>query len=125
MPDGPRNGPFGAGSARSGQSLGNDVANVERLVEGGEPFGARGGATAPALVDRKPQRVEQTADLLLGGHVRLVRLHPEGRLVEVVEGGEPARKEFAIDHALGEAVGHPEAEPQAELAEAFADRPLV
>ena len=40
------------------------------------------------------------------------RAGAQGRLVDIVERGQPAREELAIDHALGKAVHRAEAEPE-------------
>ena len=58
---------------------------------------------------RQVQRVEQRDHLLAGGDVRHVRPRAERGLVEIVERGQAAREELAIDDALGEAVDGAEA----------------
>ena len=49
----------------------------------------------------------------------------EGVFVDVVERGEPAREELAIDHPLGKSVGGAEAELPGELIDPLPDQPLV
>ena len=48
------------------------------------------------------KRIEQRDHFLASSHMREVRTRAERRLVEIVERGQSARKEFAIDDALGE-----------------------
>src|SRR6202044_2779966 len=86
------------------------VVELERLARLRDPFGARRRAALAALVDRQPQRVDQRLDLVARGPMRDCRPQPERLLVEFVERGEPAREEFAIDHALGETVDAAKAE---------------
>src|SRR4051812_30041687 len=77
---------------RPAASVGDDVVEVQRLVDGGKPLGPGGGAPSAALVERQAQGFEQRLHLLAGGEVRQIGPRPERRLVEVVEGGQPARK---------------------------------
>ena len=70
----------------------------------GEPLGAGAPPGAAALVERQLQGAIRLSTSCRGGHVRQARPGAERRLVEVVERGEAARKELAVDHALGEAV---------------------
>src|SRR5262249_2805540 len=84
--------------------LGHHVLKLERLIQGGGPFGAGGGAAAAALVEGELKAVDERAHLLVRGHVRHARTSAERRLVEVVEGAQPARKQLAIDKAFGKAV---------------------
>ena len=60
-------------------SIGDDVVQIERLVDGGEPFGARRRAPPALFVDRQLQALEQRAHFLPGGDVRQVRPCAEGR----------------------------------------------
>ena len=95
-----------------GRLVGDQVVGLERLVLGGEPFGARRGA-APAASRRSAASARRSArDLLPRGHMRQVRPRAERGLVEIVERGQAAREELAEDHALGKAFGRAEAEAQ-------------
>src|SRR5262249_12158736 len=77
--------------------LGDDVVQVERLVDGGEPFGARCRPPPALLVDGQLEGLEQRPHLLPRRHMRQVRPGAEGGLVHLVEGREAARKQLAID----------------------------
>ena len=57
--------------------------------------------------------------------MRQRRLGAEHMLVEIVERGEADREEFAEDDALGNAVGHPEAQLHRQAAQAGVDLLLV
>src|SRR6185312_16323229 len=54
-----------------------------------------------------------------------VRPRAERRLVEIVERGQPAREELAVDDALGETVDAAEAHAARQLVDALADQLLV
>src|SRR5689334_13629808 len=102
--------------------LADYVMEIERLVHGGEPFGPGRRAPPAFLVDRQSQRVDQRAHLLARGDVRQARPHAQGRLVQLVERRETAWEQLAVHDPLAEAVHAEKAEPQAELAQALADR---
>src|SRR5437660_7490085 len=106
-------------------SLGDDVAGVERLIERGEPLGARRSTPPATLVERQPQRVEQRSYLLLGCQMHRSWRGAEGRLVETVDGSQPAREELAVDDALREALGDAESHLQSKLVQALADQSFV
>src|SRR6185437_14002412 len=106
-------------------SRANDVMKFERLVELVEPFGPVGRAAAAAFVQRQLQLAQQAGDFLAGGDMSEARTGAERGLVEVVERGQAARKELAIDHPLREAVDRTEPEPERQVVEAFGDELLV
>src|SRR5258705_5791090 len=99
--------------------------DLERLVDLVEPFGTVGGATAAALIERQFQLAQQARDLLPRRYVAHARTGAERGLVEVVERGQPARKELAVNHALGETIDRAEAEPERQIVEAIGDQLLV
>ena len=92
-------------------SLRDDVVDLERLVHDRIPFGAGGGAALAVFRQRQMQRIEQRDDFLARGDMRQARPRAERRLVEVVERGQAAREEFAIDDALGETIDPAERQP--------------
>src|SRR5580704_11512752 len=102
-----------------------DVVDFERLVDLGEPLGAVGGAAAAALIERQFQLAQQAGHLLARRHMAQARAGAECRLVEVVERGQPTRKELTVDHTLGKAVDRAEAEPERQVVEAVGDQLLV
>lgn len=99
--------------------------DLDRPVERGEPFGASKGAAAAFFVNRQTQGGEERLHLLARGDVRQVRPRAERHLIDVVERGEAAREEFAVDHALGEAFGAAEPELQAEFIQPLREQALV
>ena len=101
------------------------VMQFERRVAAAGPFYARSGALAAAVVNRKPQALQQTPNLLACGDVRQRRLTAERLRIERVERGEAARKEFAVDDALGKSFGEAERQSMGELVEAVGHRLLV
>src|ERR1700694_3475523 len=70
-------------------SVGDNVVGIQRLVERGEPLGARRGTPPAALVERQLQCVDQDLDLLPRRQMRGVGPGAEGRLVQRIERGEP------------------------------------
>ena len=84
---------------------------LERFVDLGEPLGPVGGAAPTAFIERQLELAEQTRHLFPRRDVAEVRLGAQSGLVDVVERGQAARKELAVDDALGEAVDRAEAEP--------------
>src|SRR6476469_3738989 len=89
-----------------------DVVKFERLVDLAEPFGAVGCPATTALVERQLQLAQQARDLFARRDMAQARAGPKRCLVEIVERGEPARKELAIDHAFGKTVDRAEAETE-------------
>src|SRR6266436_5682508 len=103
----------------------DDVVEFERLVDLVEPFGpVRRAAPAP-LIERKLQLAQQARHLFARRDMAEVRAGAERCLVDIVECGEAARKELAIDHALGEAVDGTEAEPERQVLQSVGDELLV
>src|ERR1700759_3148714 len=92
-----------------GVSGAEDVVGFKRLVDLGEPFGTVGGAAAAAFVERQFQLMQQAGDFLARRDMPHSWPGSECRLVEIVERGQAARKEFAIDHTLGKAIDRAEA----------------
>src|SRR6185437_7141398 len=86
--------------------------NFERLVDLSEPLRPVGRATAASLVEREFELAQQARYLLTRRDVAEIGPCAESGLVDVIESGQSARKEFAIDHALGEAIDR--AEPKSE-----------
>src|SRR5579883_1399555 len=102
-----------------------DVVDLERLVDLAEPFGAVCRAPAPALVERQLELAEQARHLFPRGHMAEIWLGAEGGFIDVVERGQPTRKELAIDHALGETVDRPEAQPERQILQTVRHQLLV
>src|SRR5580700_10070590 len=102
-----------------------DVVDLERLVDLAEPLGAAGRAATSALVERQLQLAQQAGDFLARRHMAHVRAGAERCLVEVVQRGQAAGKEFAVNDPFGEAVDRTEAEPERQLVESVGDQLLV
>src|SRR5437899_2337438 len=81
-----------------------DVVDLERLVDLSEPLGPIGRTAAAALVERKLELAEQARHLFPRGEMAEIGPHAQRRLVDLVEGCQAARKELAVNDALGEAV---------------------
>src|SRR5260370_1148166 len=96
-------------------------ARKESISERVEPLA---GAPLAAGVERKLERPDQAHAFRAGGEVGQARPGAERRLVEIVQGGESAGKELAIDHAFGKPVGAAKTEPCRELAEPLPDQAL-
>ena len=64
-------------------------------------------------------------DLVACGEVRGIGAQPKRGLFHVVEGGQAARKIFAIDDALGKSVDRAETELPRKRFDPGADQPLV
>src|SRR3954454_4271971 len=92
-----------------------DVVDLERLVDLIEPLSAVGRAAASALVERKLELAEQARHLLPCGEMAEIGPHAEGGLVDLVQRGQAAREELAIDDAFGEAVDVAEAQPHRQI----------
>src|SRR5882724_13363280 len=103
----------------------DDVVDFERLVDLVEPFGPVRRAAPAALVERKLQLAQQARHLFARRDMAEIRARAERRLVDVVERGETARKELAIDHAFGKAVDGAEAETERQILQPFGDELLV
>src|SRR6516225_2207010 len=99
--------------------------HVERLVDLAEPFGPVCRAAPAALIERKPQLAKQVCHFLARRHVPEIRAGAERGLVDVVERGETARKELAIDYAFGKSVDRAEAEPGRQFLQPVGDELLV
>src|ERR1700733_369879 len=99
--------------------------DFERLVDLAEPFGPVGRAAAAALVERQFQLAQQAGHLFARRDMAEIRAGAERRLVDIVEAGEAARKELAVDHALVKAARLTEPEPERKLVEAIGDELLV
>src|SRR5215831_3208440 len=84
------------GPARCLTRLFDNVVDLQRLVHDRLPFGAGGGAALAVFRQRQAQRSQQRIDLLSRGQMRQVRPGAERRLVQFVEGGQPAREKFAV-----------------------------
>src|SRR5260221_6687899 len=104
---------------------GDDVVQFERRRLRGEPLLLRRCTPQPALVERQLERAEQRLDLFAGGDMRHARPCSERILVKIVERGQAPRIELTEYHALGKTVDRPEAEPQRQLLQTFADQTLV
>src|SRR5262249_38632873 len=93
------------------RELGNYVVNLQRLVHDRVPFCARRGASPTVLTEGKMKGIEERDHFLPGSHMRQVRARAQRLFVEIIERGEPARKEFAINHTLGKPFNAPESHP--------------
>src|SRR5882724_12374798 len=102
-----------------------DVMDFKRLVDLVEPFGPVGGAAAAALIERQFQLAQQARHFLPRRHVAQARAGAEGRLIEVVERGKPAREKLAVYHAFGKAIDRAKAEPERQFVESVGDELLV
>src|SRR5882724_3726922 len=103
----------------------DDVVDFERLVDLVEPFGPVRRAAPAALIERKLQLAQQARRLFARRDMAEIRAGAERRLIEVVERGETARKELAIDHALGKAIDRAEPEPERQFLQPVGDELLV
>src|SRR3984957_5471956 len=84
----------GSSALPEGVSGLQDVVDFERLVDLAEPFGAVGCAAPAALVERQLQLAQQACDLLTRRHMAHAWAGAKRCLVEIVERGKPAGKEF-------------------------------
>src|SRR5262249_45344019 len=83
---------------------GEEIVGVERLCRSGDPFRPCSGTAFAALVDRQAERIDQDLHLVTGGDVRTRGAQTKRILIEVVERGEAAWEEFAIDYPLGKPI---------------------
>src|SRR5579864_6942168 len=90
----------------------DDVVNLERLIDLAEPFRPTGRAASPALIQRQLQLAQQARHLLPRRHMAEVGPGAQRGLVDVVERRQSARKELAINHALGETVDRAKTQPE-------------
>ena len=74
--------------------------DFERLVDLAEPLGPVGGAAPAPLVERQLQLAQQARHFLARRYMAEARAGAKRNLVEVVESGQPAREEFAVDDTL-------------------------
>src|SRR5882757_2879650 len=94
----------------NGDSGAEDVVDLERLVDLGEPFGPAGGAAAAAFVERQLQLAQQVRDFFARRDMSHAWAGAERRFVEIVERGQAAWKKFAIDYTFGKSVDRAKAE---------------
>src|SRR5262249_25084715 len=109
----------------SPDSIGEEIVGVERLCRCRDPFRTRRRAAFAAFVDRQAQRIDQDFHLVAGGSGWTGGPQTERILVEVVERGEAAWEEFAIDHAFGKTIDGAETELLGETIDAFPDQTAV
>src|ERR1700757_5377214 len=89
-----------------------DVVELERLVDLGEPLSPIRRPPAPALIQRQLELAEQTRHLFARGDVAEVRLGAEGGFVDIADRRRAARKELPVNAACGEPVNRTETEPE-------------
>src|ERR1700756_1842817 len=76
----------------------NYVVDFQRLVDLAEPFGTVGRAATPSFVQGKLKLAQQARDLFSRRDVAQVGARAQRCLIEVVERGQAAWKEFAVNH---------------------------
>src|SRR5262249_23865116 len=103
----------------------NYVVHLEWCPGSRKPFGAGCRATLAACVKRKLERLDQSHDFGTGGDMRQAGFRTQRCLIEAVERRQSAGKEFAVDHAFGQALGTAEPEPGRELAQPLPHQALV